>query len=35
MTDGSVRFLRAGLDIRVLAALVTRSGGEVVSGQDY
>jgi len=31
---GSVHFLKAGLDIRILAALVTRAGGEVVSG-DY
>ena len=28
--DGSVRFLKTGLDIRVLARLVTRAGGEVV-----
>jgi prepilin-type processing-associated H-X9-DG protein len=33
--DGSVHFLKAGLDIRVLAALVTRAGGEAVSGGDY
>jgi prepilin-type processing-associated H-X9-DG protein len=33
--DGSVRFLKAGIDIRVLAALVTRAGGEVVSANDY
>ena len=31
--DGSVRFLRAGMDIRVLAALITRAGGEIVP--DY
>jgi prepilin-type N-terminal cleavage/methylation domain-containing protein/prepilin-type processing-associated H-X9-DG protein len=30
--DGSVHFLRAGTDIRVLAALATRAGGEVVPG---
>ena len=35
MADGSVRFVRAGIDIRVLAALVTRAGGEVVSSSDY
>jgi prepilin-type N-terminal cleavage/methylation domain-containing protein/prepilin-type processing-associated H-X9-DG protein len=29
--DGSVRFLRAGMDIRVLAGLITRAGGEVPS----
>jgi prepilin-type N-terminal cleavage/methylation domain-containing protein/prepilin-type processing-associated H-X9-DG protein len=35
MADGTVRFLNVGLDIRVLAALVTRAGGEVVSGSDF
>ena len=35
LTDGSVRFVRAGVDIRVLAALITRAGGEVVSGGDW
>jgi prepilin-type N-terminal cleavage/methylation domain-containing protein/prepilin-type processing-associated H-X9-DG protein len=33
--DGSVRFLKAGLSIRVLAALVTRAGGEVISAGDF
>ena len=33
--DGSVHFLQTGMDIRVLAALATRAGGEVVSGTDY
>jgi prepilin-type N-terminal cleavage/methylation domain-containing protein/prepilin-type processing-associated H-X9-DG protein len=33
--DGSMHFLRAGLDIRIVARLVTRAGGEVVSGDDY
>src|SRR5262249_60695701 len=33
--DGSVRFLRAGMSIRVLAALVTRAGGEVVPADDF
>jgi prepilin-type N-terminal cleavage/methylation domain-containing protein/prepilin-type processing-associated H-X9-DG protein len=28
--DGSVHFLKTGLDIRVLAGLVTRAGGEIV-----
>src|SRR5207302_11052120 len=28
LADGSVRFLRAGLDLNVLAALITRAGGE-------
>lgn len=34
MADGSVRFLRDSIPLRVLAALVTRSGGEVIPG-DY
>jgi prepilin-type processing-associated H-X9-DG protein len=29
--DGSVHFLKAGIDIRVFAGLVTRAGGEVVT----
>jgi prepilin-type processing-associated H-X9-DG protein len=33
--DGSVHFLKAGMDIRILARLVTRAGGEVVSAGDY
>jgi prepilin-type processing-associated H-X9-DG protein len=33
--DGSVHFLKAGMDIRILAKLVTRSGGEVVSAEDF
>jgi prepilin-type N-terminal cleavage/methylation domain-containing protein/prepilin-type processing-associated H-X9-DG protein len=33
--DGAVHFLRAGMDIRTLAALATRAGGEVVSDSDY
>jgi prepilin-type processing-associated H-X9-DG protein len=33
--DGSVHFLKASMDIRILARLVTRAGGEVVSGDDY
>jgi prepilin-type N-terminal cleavage/methylation domain-containing protein/prepilin-type processing-associated H-X9-DG protein len=33
--DGSVHFVHAGMSIRVLAALVTRAGGEVVSSADY
>jgi prepilin-type N-terminal cleavage/methylation domain-containing protein/prepilin-type processing-associated H-X9-DG protein len=33
--DGSVHFLRAGMSIRTLAALITRAGGEVVSSADY
>jgi prepilin-type N-terminal cleavage/methylation domain-containing protein/prepilin-type processing-associated H-X9-DG protein len=32
--DGSVHFLHAGMDIRVLAALATRAGGEVIAGND-
>jgi prepilin-type processing-associated H-X9-DG protein/prepilin-type N-terminal cleavage/methylation domain-containing protein len=33
--DGSVHFLQDSLNIRILAQLVTRAGGEVVSGNDY
>jgi prepilin-type processing-associated H-X9-DG protein len=33
--DGSVHFLREGLDRDVFAALVTRAGGEIVTGDDY
>jgi prepilin-type N-terminal cleavage/methylation domain-containing protein/prepilin-type processing-associated H-X9-DG protein len=35
LADGSVHFLRAGIDIRVLARLVTRAGGEVISDGDF
>jgi prepilin-type N-terminal cleavage/methylation domain-containing protein/prepilin-type processing-associated H-X9-DG protein len=33
--DGSVHFLKDGVYIRILARLVTRDGGEVVSDNDY
>jgi prepilin-type N-terminal cleavage/methylation domain-containing protein/prepilin-type processing-associated H-X9-DG protein len=33
--DGSVHFLKAGMCIRVLAALITRAGGEVVPDGDF
>jgi prepilin-type processing-associated H-X9-DG protein/prepilin-type N-terminal cleavage/methylation domain-containing protein len=33
--DGAVHFLRAGLEVRVLAALATRAGGEAVSAGDW
>jgi prepilin-type N-terminal cleavage/methylation domain-containing protein/prepilin-type processing-associated H-X9-DG protein len=33
--DGSVHFLKAGMFIHILAALVTRAGGEVVSASAY
>jgi prepilin-type N-terminal cleavage/methylation domain-containing protein/prepilin-type processing-associated H-X9-DG protein len=33
--DGSVHFLKAGMSIRVLAALVTRAGGEALPGGDW
>ncbi len=33
--DGSVHFLNAAIDIRVLARLVTRAGSEVVGDSDY
>jgi prepilin-type N-terminal cleavage/methylation domain-containing protein/prepilin-type processing-associated H-X9-DG protein len=35
LADGSVHGLRNNLDIQVLAALVTRSGREVVNSNDY
>jgi prepilin-type N-terminal cleavage/methylation domain-containing protein/prepilin-type processing-associated H-X9-DG protein len=33
--DGSVHFLKTGMHIQILAALVTRAGGEVVPASDY
>jgi prepilin-type N-terminal cleavage/methylation domain-containing protein/prepilin-type processing-associated H-X9-DG protein len=33
--DGSVHFLQQTIDIRNLARLVTRNGGEIVQGVDY
>lgn len=33
--DGSVRFLKVGLDVYVMYALVTREGGETVSPDDF
>jgi prepilin-type N-terminal cleavage/methylation domain-containing protein/prepilin-type processing-associated H-X9-DG protein len=33
--DGSVHFLSASIDIKIFARLVTRAGGEVVSGDDF
>ncbi len=33
--DGHVCFLRVGMDIRIMARLMTRAGGEVVSDSDY
>jgi prepilin-type processing-associated H-X9-DG protein len=33
--DGHVRFLKVGMDVRILARLVTRAGGEVVSDGDF
>jgi prepilin-type processing-associated H-X9-DG protein len=33
--DGSVRFLKASIDIRIIARLVTMAGGEVVSDSDF
>jgi prepilin-type N-terminal cleavage/methylation domain-containing protein/prepilin-type processing-associated H-X9-DG protein len=33
--DGSVHFLKASIDIRIFARLVTRAGGEVVSASDF
>ena len=34
MGDGSVRFIRSGMDIRQFVKLVTRSGGEVITQND-
>ena len=33
--DGSVHFLHAGMDIRILARLITRAGGEVVPPDGF
>jgi prepilin-type N-terminal cleavage/methylation domain-containing protein/prepilin-type processing-associated H-X9-DG protein len=33
--DGSVHFLKASIDIKIFAHLVTRAGDEVVSGNDF
>src|SRR5262249_28781982 len=35
LADGPVPFLREDIGIRVLAKLVTRAGGEVVSAGDF
>jgi prepilin-type N-terminal cleavage/methylation domain-containing protein len=33
--DGSVRMLATGMDIRIVARLITRAGGEVINATDY
>jgi prepilin-type N-terminal cleavage/methylation domain-containing protein/prepilin-type processing-associated H-X9-DG protein len=33
--DGAVHFLKVGMDIRTMARLITRAGGEVVAGDEY
>jgi prepilin-type N-terminal cleavage/methylation domain-containing protein/prepilin-type processing-associated H-X9-DG protein len=33
--DGSVRLLKAGIDLRVVAGLITRAGSEVITADDY
>jgi prepilin-type N-terminal cleavage/methylation domain-containing protein/prepilin-type processing-associated H-X9-DG protein len=33
--DGSVHFLKVGMSLRTLAALITRAGGEVVPDSDF
>jgi prepilin-type N-terminal cleavage/methylation domain-containing protein/prepilin-type processing-associated H-X9-DG protein len=33
--DGHVQFLQASMDIRVMARLITRAGGEVVADSDF
>jgi prepilin-type processing-associated H-X9-DG protein len=35
LADGAVHFLRDGMEIRVLAALATRAGGEAVPAGDW
>jgi prepilin-type N-terminal cleavage/methylation domain-containing protein len=35
MVDGSVHFLSDSISVRVLGRLVTRAGGEVISGGDF
>jgi hypothetical protein len=35
MADGSVHFLNNSLDLRGLARLATRAGGEVLSGNEF
>jgi prepilin-type N-terminal cleavage/methylation domain-containing protein len=35
LADGSVRFLSESINMRVLAGLITRAGGEVFSSGDY
>jgi hypothetical protein len=35
LADGSVHFLRGSVNLRVLAGLITRAGGEVVSAEDF
>jgi prepilin-type processing-associated H-X9-DG protein len=33
--DGSVRFLKDNLSVRIVAGLVTRAGGEIISADQY
>jgi prepilin-type processing-associated H-X9-DG protein len=33
--DGSVRFIKASINLRVLQALITRNGGEVISSDSF
>jgi prepilin-type N-terminal cleavage/methylation domain-containing protein/prepilin-type processing-associated H-X9-DG protein len=35
LADGSVHFLKVGMDIRTLARLITRAGDEMVSDSDF
>ena len=35
MADGSVRFIKETVGIRVFARLVTRAGGEIISAEQY
>jgi prepilin-type N-terminal cleavage/methylation domain-containing protein/prepilin-type processing-associated H-X9-DG protein len=35
LADGSVHFVKQTIDIRIMARLITRAGGEVLSASDY
>jgi hypothetical protein len=35
LADGSAHFLSATIDLCTLAKLVTRTGGEIVTGTDW
>ncbi len=35
MADGAVRFVRSDIDIRLMYAIVSRNGGEIISYADF